>query len=63
MAMLLAHGAPALVRRLLAGIDAVLVELPDLPDTWQVYGESAVTQLLEKSGLMPQDGQPTTDNP
>jgi len=63
MAMLLAHGAPALVRRLLTGIDAVLVELPDLPDTWQVYGESAVTQLLEKSGLMPQDGQPTTNNP
>lgn len=62
LAMLLAHGPPALVRRLLAGIDAVLVELPDLPDTWQVYGESAVTQLLEKSGLMPQDGQPTTDN-
>jgi hypothetical protein len=62
MAMLLAHGAPALVRRLLAGIDAVLVELPDLPDTWQVYGENAVTQLLEKSGLMPQDGQPTTNN-
>ena len=63
MAMLLAHGAPALVRRLLTGIDAVLVELPDLPDTWQVYGESAVTQLLEKSGLKPQDGQPTTNNP
>lgn len=61
-AMLLAHGPPALVRRLLAGIDAVLVELPDLPDTWQVYGESAVTQLLEKSGLLPQDGQPTTDH-
>ena len=62
MAMLLAHGPPALVRRLLSGIGAVLVELPDLPDTWQVYGESAVTQLLEKSGLRPQDGQPTTNN-
>lgn len=62
LAMLLAHGPPALVRRLLSGIDAVLVELPDLPDTWQVYGESAVTQLLEKSGLRPEDGEPATNN-
>jgi hypothetical protein len=56
MAMLLAHGQPALVRRVLAGIEAVLVELPDLPDTWQVYGECSVAQLLEKTGLRPEDG-------
>jgi len=29
----------------------VLVELPDLPDTWQVYGDSSVARLLEKTGL------------
>jgi hypothetical protein len=54
LAMLLAYSQPNLVRRLLTGIEAVLVELPDLPETWQVYGESTVTQLLEKTGLIPQ---------
>lgn len=57
MAMLLAYAQPALVRRVLAGIEAVLVELPDLPDTWQVYGESPVVQLLEKIGLRPESGE------
>lgn len=57
MAMLLAYAQPALVRRVLAGVEAVLVELPDLPDTWQVYGESPVAQLLEKIGLQPENGE------
>jgi hypothetical protein len=57
MAMLLAYAQPGLVRRVLAGIEAVLVELPDLPDTWQVYGESPVAQLLEKIGLQPESGE------
>jgi len=55
MAMLLAHGQSTQIRRVLAGIEAVLVELPDLPDTWQVYGENSVPQLLEKTGLRRQD--------
>lgn len=55
MAMLLAYGPPALVRRVLTGIEAVLVELPDLPDTWQVYGDSSVARLLEKTGLRLED--------
>jgi hypothetical protein len=63
MAMLLAYAQPALVRRVLAGIEAVLVELPDLPDTWQVYGESPVTQLLEKIGLQPESGEARTSGP
>lgn len=54
LAMLLAHGPPNLVRTLLAGIDAVLVELPDLPDTWQVYGEGRVDELLAGLGLVRQ---------
>jgi len=56
MAMLLAYAQPALVQRLLVGIEAVLVELPDLPDTWQLYGESRVAQWLEKTGLQPESG-------
>ena len=54
MAMLLAHGTPSYVRRLLAGIDAVLVELPDLPETWQVYGVNQVAELLGRLGLVRQ---------
>ena len=51
MSMLLAHSAPAFVRQLLVGIDAVLVELPDLPETWQVYGEARVADLLAQVGF------------
>jgi len=51
MAMLLACAQPALVQRLLAGIEAVLVELPDLPETWQLYGGSRIVQWLETLGL------------
>ncbi len=54
MAMLLAYAQPALVQRLLAGIEAVLVELPDLPETWQLYGASRVVSWLEKIGLQPE---------
>ena len=43
--------APAFVRQLLVGIDAVLVELPDLPETWQVYGEARVADLLAQVGF------------
>jgi len=49
--MLLAHSAPAMVQQLLAGIDAVLVELPDLPATWQVYGQARVADLLAEVGF------------
>ena len=51
LSMLLAHGAAPLVRQLLSGIDAVLVELPDLPETWQVYGEARVADLLAEVGF------------
>ena len=51
MSLLLAHGPPHLVDPLLEGIDAVLVELPDLPQTWQVFGRAKVADLLERAGL------------
>jgi hypothetical protein len=51
MSMLLGHSPPSMIRPLLAGIDAVLVELPDLPETWQLYGEAGVAQLLVQAGL------------
>jgi hypothetical protein len=63
MAMLLAHGAPAFVRRLLSGIDAVLLELPDLPETWQLYGGPRVAELLDELGLTREAPEPATGQP
>jgi hypothetical protein len=54
LAMLLAHHTPAFVSQLLTGIDAVLIELPDLPETWQVYGASEVADELDRLGLVRQ---------
>jgi hypothetical protein len=53
LAPLLSHYTPELTQQLLSGIDAVLVELPDLPDTWQVYGVGQVVDLLERIGFRP----------
>jgi hypothetical protein len=48
---LLSHQAPESVQRLLVGIDAVLTEWPDLPDTWQIYGTSQVVETLDRLGF------------
>jgi pSer/pThr/pTyr-binding forkhead associated (FHA) protein len=52
LAMLLAYGPQALVRGLVAGIEAILIELPDLPETWQVYGGVETAELLDALGLV-----------
>ncbi|NQT37036.1 MAG: FHA domain-containing protein [Planctomycetes bacterium] len=52
MAMLLAHQTASFVERLLQGIDAVLVELPDLPERWQLFGQSSIADLLDEAGLV-----------
>jgi hypothetical protein len=52
MAPLLSHYTSEFVRQLLAGIDAVLVEFPDLPATWQVFGQGQVADLLDQLGFV-----------
>jgi hypothetical protein len=52
LGMLLAHGKPGFVQQLMAGIDAVMVELPDLPETWQLYGDTKLPGVLEKMGFV-----------
>lgn len=52
MALLLSHQSPRFVTELLAGIDAVLVELPDLPETWQLFGGATLVETLDRIGLM-----------
>ena len=51
MSMLLAHSPRGLVDRLLSGTEAVLVELPDLPETWQLFGGNQIRGVLEKIGF------------
>jgi hypothetical protein len=52
MASLLLHFNPESVARLLEGIDAVLVEFPDLPLTWQLFGRENVGEMLGQLGLV-----------
>jgi len=51
MSMLLAHNTPGFVGRLLTGIDAVLVEFADLPETWQLFGQRQLAELLPRFGF------------
>jgi hypothetical protein len=52
MGPLLAHSNTESVEKLLEGIDAVLVELPDLPETWQLYGGEALSGVLNRLGFV-----------
>lgn len=63
MSMLLGHNTPAFVQRLLAGIDAVLVEFPDLPETWQLYGDEQVCGTLDQLGFVHKPSQKAADGP
>jgi hypothetical protein len=54
MSMLLAHNTPAFVSHLIGGIEAVLVEFADLPETWQLFGQPQVAELLNRFGFVHQ---------
>ena len=49
---LLSHYPSDAVRELLAGIDAVLLEFPDLPITWQLFGNGRITEMLDACGCV-----------
>jgi hypothetical protein len=51
LALLLSHGPAAAVEALLSGIDAALVELPDLPQTWQLFGRERLPETLDRLGF------------
>jgi hypothetical protein len=50
LAPLLAQSS-SMAEQLLTGIEAVLVEFPDLPDTWQLFGAAALPGHLDQLGL------------
>jgi hypothetical protein len=58
MSMLLAHGMQNFVRNFFTGIDAVFLELPDLPDCWQVYGPGNTAKMIEDLGFVRQEPEP-----
>jgi hypothetical protein len=52
MSMLLAHNTPGFVNHLMDGIEAVLVEFADLPETWQLFGKIEMAELLNRIGFV-----------
>jgi hypothetical protein len=50
--MLLAHGMHNFVQSFFTGIEAALIELPDLPDIWQLYGFSSISQRIDDLGFV-----------
>ncbi len=51
LAPLLAFRPPAFVDKLLTGIDAALIEVPDLPGSWQIYSHEAFPAILSEMGF------------
>jgi hypothetical protein len=47
---ILSHHA-AYSNQLCEGIDAILTEFPDLPDTWQLFGGTALPECLDELGF------------
>jgi len=56
LANVLVHSPPEIVARLMTNIEAILVEFPDLPDNWQLFGRETVPPMLEKLGFIKSDG-------
>jgi len=51
LAPLLAFRTATFVQSLLSGIDAVLLEIPDLPGTWQLYAHDRFAHTLAQIGF------------
>jgi len=60
---LLLYSRPQFIKQLLAGIDAVLVELPDLPDAWQIYGGEKVAKVLKELGFQEKPSEAAAAGP
>jgi hypothetical protein len=60
LAPMLIYMRPADVEPLMKGIDAVLVELPDLPDTWQIFAPETFKQTLAKHGFVEEKNESTS---
>jgi hypothetical protein len=63
LAPLLTFRSPGFVKSLLSGIAAVLIEIPDLPGTWQIYGDSSFPEVLKKMGFREVTEDDLTESP
>ena len=65
LAPVLLHSPAKQVSRFMAGIEVVQVEFPDLPETWQLFGDAMLAQALNKFGFTPPlpPGVPDTKSP
>jgi hypothetical protein len=63
---LLSYYKQEYVAKLLDGIEAVVAEFADFPDTWQVFGRAELQGVLEQSGLaveQPETAAANSGNP
>ena len=58
LAPLLMHSSKEMVGRLTDGIDAMLVEFADLPETWQLFGSDGLKDVLKAFGIRPEGPEP-----
>jgi hypothetical protein len=58
MSMLLAHGMQNFTRRFFTGIDAILLELPDLPEIWQLFGPGPIAKMIDDLGFVRKENEP-----
>jgi hypothetical protein len=58
MSMVLAHGMQNFTQRFFTGIDAVLVELPDLPEIWQFFGPASTAKMIDELGFVRKEPEP-----
>jgi hypothetical protein len=58
LAPLLMYFKPEMVQELLTGIDAVLVEFPDLDETWQIFAAPPFAGILEELGFALTEPEP-----
>ncbi len=66
LAPLLSYFKPEYVSKLMGGIDAVIAEFADFPETWQVYGQAGLQATLEEAGLQaeqPEEAAANSSNP
>jgi Inner membrane component of T3SS, cytoplasmic domain len=64
LAPVLMQSPGSMVNPILDNVEAILVELPDLPESWQLFGNESLPGVLKKSGFVPsQAGADTAANP
>ena len=54
LGFLLMNFSKEFLGRLMTGVEAILVEFPDFPESWQLFGNEQIKDVLRGFGLKPQ---------